>query len=228
VFKNGPFRRSVFAVLLALFLLGVFILVNYYLFYLDSHQTPDTIERVEREILPVQFEGGGSRLAFHDFEWGNIHDTASHLAEPGYFSKQSLKMNPGVPFSPGLWIKFKDIPASLPKRIQSPVSPDSVATNDNSIWIRAGGFVWFSCPPADLKCSLVATCNHNGANYKYMFVGLETENLISNQWNYVSIDYRVPSPADPEDVLQAYFWFRGDGEMLVDDVEVNVFTEVAR
>jgi hypothetical protein len=40
----------------------------------------------------------------------------------------------------------------------------------------------------------------------------------------VSIDYRIPPPPDHEDVLQAYFWYRGNGELLVDDVEVDLFT----
>ena len=115
-------------------------------------------------------------------------------------------MGAGVPYSPGLWTRFKDL------------------NPGDSSWIRVTGFVWFSFPAAGLKCNLVATCNHKGLNYKYMFVDLGRENLKPGQWNKVGIDYRIPTPPDPEDVLQAYFWYRGGGEMLVDDINIVIFT----
>lgn len=139
---------------------------------------------VEPEQLPAAFEGKGRQLAFHDAE---------------------TRLNPEVPFSPGLWVKFKDL---------GPV---------DSAWIRATGNVWFSCPASEVKCSLVATCNHNGTNYKYMFVALEYADLKPNQWNRVSIDYLIPLAPDPEDVLQAYFWYRGNGEILVDDIKIEFY-----
>ena len=194
--------------LTALFLLGVFISVNYYRFYRDSHQTIDPLAGVEREKLPAALEGKGKRLAYHDFEAGNAGDSASNLAVAGHGGKQSLKMSSRVPFSPGLWIKFRDLNPA------------------DSAWIRVTGYVWFSCLPAQAKCSLVATCNHNGVNYKYLFIPIETENLQQNQWNRVSIEYRIPLAPDRDDVLQAYFWYRGKGELLVDDVEVELFEPV--
>ena len=115
-------------------------------------------------------------------------------------------MSSKVPFSPGLWIKFTDLHPG------------------DDLWIRASGYVWFSCPAAEAKCSLVATCNHNGVNYKYMFVPIEKEEVKPGQWNRISIDYHVPPPPSREDVLQAYFWYRGNGVMLVDDIEVKFFT----
>ncbi len=189
----------------AVFLLGVFILVNLYLSYQDLHKISDPSEIIEREKLPADLEGDGRRLAFHDFESGNATDTASHLSTRGHTGKQSLKMNSRVVFSPGLWIRFKDL------------------NPGDSCWIRATGYVWFSGSPSDVKCCLVATCNHQGVNFKYMFVALEKEKLQPNRWNRISIDYHVPPAPDPEDVVQAYFWYRGNGELLVDDVEVTLF-----
>ncbi|MEI7898372.1 MAG: hypothetical protein WCJ26_15145, partial [bacterium] len=72
-------------------------------------------------------------------------------------------------------------------------------------------------------CSLVATCNHNGINYKYMSVPVEKEAVKPNQWNKICIDYRIPPPPGREDILQVYFWYRGSGEMLVDDIVVNIY-----
>ena len=206
MFNNGLSRRSLFAGLSALFLLVVFIVVNEQRSYQDSHKILHQFEGIEREQIPENINLQAKQIAFHDFESGNAADPASHLAPSGHDSRQSFEMSQQVQFSPGLWIKFKDLKP-----------PDSS-------WIRATGYIWFSCPPAGAKCSLVATCNHKGVNYKYMFVPFETENLKPNQWNRVSIDYRIPKAPDGEDVLQAYFWYRGNGVMLVDDIEVKFFT----
>jgi hypothetical protein len=165
-------------------LLGFFILVFYFLGRTDFDAAVDPLQVAEREYLPEHLEGKGTRLAFHE---------------------QSLKLNSGMPFSPGLWIRFSDL---------NPGDQD---------WIRATGLVWFSCPADEVKCSLVATCNHNGVNFKYMFVALEYENLLPNQWNRVSIDYRIPPAPRGDDVLQAYFWHRGGAELLVDDIEIEYY-----
>ena len=198
-----PSRKSLFTVFSAILLLGVFILVNYCRSYQDSHQTIDPWANIEREKLPAHLEGKGKRLAFHDFESGNANDTASNLSFLGHGGKQSLKMSQKVPFSPGLWIRFNDLKPG------------------DSSWIRVSGHVWFSCPVSEAKCSLVATCNHNGINYKYMFVPVENEAVKPGQWNRISIDYHIPPAPDRQDVLQAYFWYRGNGEMLVDDIEIT-------
>jgi hypothetical protein len=204
--KYGISRNTVLAGLAAFFILLAFILVNYYRSYQEQHQTPDPFAREARETVPESLEGTAKRLVFHDFEWGNINDTASHLALTGHSGKQSYKMSSTVPYSPGLWIKFKELKPG------------------DSSWIRATAYVWFSSRPGDIKCNLIATCNHKGVNFKYVFIELETENLKPDQWNRVSIDYRIPRAPDPEDVLQAYFWYRGRGEMFVDDIEVKYFT----
>ncbi len=202
---KGLSRRTVFAGLVGIFLFGVFILVNCYRSYRETNQTIDRLAGHERETLPAQLEDKGKRLAWHDFEWGNPLDTNTRLSFSGYNSKQSFKLNSRAPFSPGLWIKFKDL---IP---------------GDSLWVRATGYVWFDCAPDEVKCYLVATCNHNGINYKYMYIDLEKENLQPSRWNRVSIDYLIPQAPDPEDVVQAYFWHRGGGEILIDDVEITLF-----
>ncbi|MFZ4521614.1 MAG: hypothetical protein ACOYNC_07910 [Bacteroidales bacterium] len=205
---NGLSRKTVLAGLLAMFLLGVFILFNVFRSYRDSHGVSDPLSNPEREQLPPGFEGSGKRLAFYDFESGNANDSASHLTFSGHSGKQSLKMSSKVSFSPGLWIKFKDLKPG------------------DSSWIRVTGYVWFTCPPGEVTCNLVATCNHAGVNFKYMFVALENENLGAGKWNKVTIDYHIPPAPDAEDVVQAYFWYRGKGEMLVDDIDAEYFNTI--
>jgi hypothetical protein len=210
VAENGLSRGTFFAGLTAVILLGVFIAVNDFLAYSDLHRILLPFSEIEREKLPDGLEGQAKRLAFHDFEAGNAADAASHLASSGNNGKQSLKMNSDVQFSPGISIKFKDL------------------NPGDSSWIRATGFVWFSCPPSEAKCSLVATCNHNGINYKYMFVPVENEPVKPGQWNRVCLDYQIPEAPDREDLLQVYFWYRGNGEMLVDDIDIEYYTQVQK
>ncbi|MCK9421896.1 MAG: hypothetical protein M0Q38_04810 [Bacteroidales bacterium] len=202
---DGGSRKLIFAALSGLVLLGVFILWNGLREEKALHKKPDLSKNIDREQLPDTTGFRSRRLVFYDFEWGNPEDTATHLFSAGYNSKQSFCMKPWVPFAPGLWIRFRDL-----------------LVHDSS-WLRATGYVWFSCPPAEVKCSLVATCNHNGVNFKYMSVPLEMENLVPNRWNKVTIDYRIPPVPDKEDVLQAYFWNRGTGKVLVDDFEVRLY-----
>lgn len=190
----------------AMALLGIFISWNYWLEMRSLKANPDQREIPEREYLHDSAELSSRRLEYHDFESGNAADTATHLALTGHTGKQSLRMTSRVSFSPGIWIKFKDL------------------NPGDSSWIRVTGYVWFSCGPDEVKCNLVATCNHKGVNFKYMFVPLEFENLKANQWNRVSIDYHIPQAPDEEDVLQAYFWYRGNKEMLVDNIEVEFYT----
>jgi hypothetical protein len=206
-FKPGRFFG---AGLGAVLLLGAFIVTNSQLAFQDSHKALSPFAGIEREHIPPGLSLQEKKLAFHDFESGNVSDSASHLASTGHGGKQSLVLSPLASFSPGLWIKFKELDP-----------PDSS-------WIRVTGYVWFSCPPAEAKCSLVATCNHRGINYKYMFIPFETENLQPNRWNRVSIDYRIPRAPDRDDVLQAYFWNRGNERLLVDDINVALFTNQNR
>jgi len=202
---NRPIFQILLSLVLAVALLGIFIGLNYFLNERSLHRNPDQDGSNEREQIPETTGLKARRLAFYDFEWGNASDTSLHLATTGHGGKQSLRMSSSVPFSPGLWVRFKDL------------NPGDHA------WIRAAGYVWFTCPPEEAKCSLVVTCNHNGINYKYMFIPVEKEDVKSGQWNRISIDYRIPQASDAEDVLQAYFWYRGKGEVLVDDIEIEFF-----
>ena len=194
-------------VILAFFLLGIFILVNEYRSFQDTHQSIGPFADIEREQLPGHLEGKGKLLAFHDFESGNINDTALHLTAKGHSGKQSLRLSSHVHYSPGLWIRFSELRPG------------------DSSWLRGSGYIWFSGRPEDVKCSLVATCNHQGTTFKYMFIPLENENLKPGQWNKVAIDYRIPPAPSADDVFQFYFWYRGNEEALVDDVKVEFWAD---
>jgi len=199
------FRKQLFATFSGLILLGIFIGWNYILHLNSQQNNSNQVIMNEREHIPEKSGLTPIRLAYYDFESGDIANPDLHLSASGHQSNQSMKLDLRVPFSPGLWIQFKDL------------------THSDSSWIRASGYIWFSCPVSEVKCSLVATCNHKGINYKYMFIPLEKEDVKPNQWNKINIDYHIPPAPDKEDVLQAYFWYRGKGEILVDEIEVTFF-----
>lgn len=109
------------------------------------------------------------------------------------------------PFSPGPAVPFRDL---------EPVG---------NTWLRAEAEVCFRGCCDSLKCSLVATCNHKGTNYKYMSLPLELLNLKSGQWNRINMDYKVPRGVYPEDLVQVYFWYRGGEEVKCEKITVNSY-----
>ncbi len=199
------FPRIIAVFATAVALLGIFVAVNYITGERSLEISRKQGELHEAEKMADTVGLTSKRLVYQDFEWGNPADTASHLAAMGHRGKQSLRMKPWVPYSPGLWMKFKELKPG------------------DSTWLRITGFVWFSCLPQDVKCSLVATCNRKGVNFKYMFLALEKEKMKPNQWNEIIMDYRIPRAPDGEDVVQVYFWYRGKGEMLVDDIDIRLY-----
>jgi len=190
----------------ALVLLGIFVGWNFLLNERSQDKDAGKVGIPEKEQVPDVKGLTARRLAFHDFETGDAGDTVLHLARTGHGGKQSLKMGAQVPFSPGLWIKFRDLDPG------------------DSSWIRATGFVWFDGLPTAVNCWLVVTCNRDGVNFKYMHFDLGKENLLPGRWNRVSIDYRIPPVHSPGDVLQAYFWYRGGAVILIDDIEIELIT----
>ena len=59
--------------------------------------------------------------------------------------------------------------------------------------------------------------------FKYRLLELEKQNLKPGIWNEVTMDYLTPFFEDKNDPVQAYFWYRGQKEILVDDFEIMVF-----
>ena len=205
--ENSQQLRKIIPVLTATGLLLIFIYFNEYRAQQVKNRITGLYDNLEKERLPDTSGWKSKTLAFHDFAGGNPDDTASHISAKGFSGKNSLILSPRVPFSPGLWIRFRELKPT------------------DSSWIRATGYVWISDDPESLRCSLVATCNHKGTNFKYMFIPLEIEKLTPGSWNKVVIDYRIPAPVNGDDIIQAYFWYRGKGQLLVDDIKIQYYSK---
>jgi len=207
--EANNYRNVLPAALTGLVLLGMFILWNDCQGRRDLRKKKETLRVVDREQLPDTSGYRSKQWVFYDFEWGNPADTTLHLTLTGHNSRQSFCLKPWMPFSPGLWVQFKDLPGG------------------DSCWIRVSGSVWAPPGSDSLPCDLVVTCNHNNLNLKYVSFPVEEANLQRGAWNRITLDYRIPDPPDKEDVLKAYFWYRGDGEMLVDNIRAVLFEKVA-
>ena len=202
--RPNPVKYRYAPLLAALALLGVFVAWNEYR-GAQSKKVQKSEVPVEQEQLPDTTGMRRTRLAAHDFEGADAADPAQHLSTKGHDSRLSYRLTPDAPFSPGLWIKHRDLPRG------------------KELWLRASGYVLFEGPDSLAKCSLVATCNHAGVNFKYMAV--EPLTPVAGQWNRVAVDYRIPPAPDGEDVVQVYFWLRGSHEVLVDDVVIELFMD---
>jgi hypothetical protein len=69
----------------------------------------------------------------------------------------------------------------------------------------------------------VTTCNQQGINYKYIYLPLERSKLPTGRWSKIVLDYQIPRGARPDDVIQSYLWYRGKGEMRLDEIEVIIY-----
>lgn len=73
--------------------------------------------------------------------------------------------------------------------------------------------------------SLVATFEHKGKAYKYRALDSEkiNDNLQLNQWNTVSMTYLTPDIRSKKDRLSVYYWLRGNKDLLVGQIEIEVW-----
>ena len=144
-------------------------------------------------------------LAYYDFEQSDQDYSGYQTADVARTGKYSLKLTPGFHFSPGIWIKFKDL------------------TNQGSVWIRATGYVYFTSTAREALASLVMTCCHEGMALKYQTLDIEKENFLPDKWNKVTLDYETPVISDRDDLLQVYFWYRGKDALYLDDFIIEIF-----
>jgi len=162
-------------------------------------------ETNEKEFLADTSHFKSRKLAAFSFEQPDPDNPGLYCKDTANSGSYSLRLSRKADFSPAVSIPYKDL------------------SKKDFVWIRSTGFVYFTCKPEDVKCSLVITCNHKGTAFKYRMLELEKENLKPGHWNLVTMDYQTPYFEDRDDLLQSYFWYRGEKQVLVDDFEVTVF-----
>jgi len=119
--------------------------------------------------------------------------------------KGSQKLNGSYPYSAGPDIMFKDI------------------TSKDHACIRAGVWIYIPETYSEELPLLVITFHHKGEAYKYRTVEIPKDSLIKGQWKYLTADYLTPEVRSPEDNLKVYIWHRGQQDIWIDDLVVDIF-----
>ncbi|MFZ4563556.1 MAG: hypothetical protein ACOYNU_09290 [Bacteroidales bacterium] len=159
----------------------------------------------EREFLSDTAGYTPKVIVFYDFEQPDQANPGNFCRDTAYAGSYSLRMSRKMEFSPGINAPYGEL------------------TKKDFAWIRASAWIYFTCKPEEAACGLVITCNRNGKAYKYRQLELEKANLKTGMWNRVTVDYMTPYFDDKTNTLQAYFWCRGDKEILVDNFEIRLF-----
>ena len=157
----------------------------------------DPEDYTERTLGFDGFEKPGSPLK-------NYCDTLSHSGKYSYI------LDKDHVFSPNIHSAYEDI------------------TTKDHIWIRASIYVYPVFDPSDNPGSLVVTMDHKGGAYGYHTADIEkkTYNVKPNQWNKLQLEVLSPPIRSGRDHLSVYFWDRGQKEIFVDDLKVEVFVPV--
>jgi hypothetical protein len=138
------------------------------------------------------------------FENGANMPGRGYTADQHHSGKWSLRLSPEVQFSPNLTYQYKQLSTS------------------DIFWIRVSAWVYFTCSPEDVKCSIVITSRKHRHEFKYRGIDLEKMNLVPGKWQYVHMDYLSPYMENRNDLLIAYLWYRGDKEVYIDDFSLTV------
>ncbi len=119
----------------------------------------------------------------------------------------SLRMDGDFRFSPSYRVKFKNL------------------TDHYYAWVRASVWIYPVAEPLNNEALLVITFSFNGKSYKYRAASMNHDNftLKMNQWNLITRDYMTPEPRTPNDEMQVYVWYRGQDNIYIDDLKVELF-----
>lgn len=95
-------------------------------------------------------------------------------------------------------------------------------TTEDHVWLRASVAVKLPEGHAGETPCLVVTMARKEGNYGYRTACADT--APAGQWVTLSMDYLTPNIRDPRDRVQVYVWHRGRTPVLIDDLNVEVFT----
>jgi hypothetical protein len=163
----------------------------------EQNNIKETLEN-ENDYIP-------RKAGIYCFENGASMAGHGYTSDQHHSGKWSLRLSPEVQFSPNLVFQYKQL------------------SHSDIFWIRASAWVYFTCNPEDVKCSIVITSRRHRHEYKYRGADLEKMNLEPGKWQYVHMDYLSPYMENRDDLLNAYFWYRGDKEVYIDDFTLTVF-----
>jgi hypothetical protein len=164
-----------------------------------------SLDNEEKEGLPASDKFFARVLASYNFEKPTKEELPGFCKDTANTGVYSFRMDRNHAFSPGINIPYSEL------------------SKKDFAWIQACGYVYFTCKPEEVVCGLAITCNQDGKPYKYRILPLNKANLQPFTWNKVCLDYMTPYLEDKSGAVQVYFWYHGEKELLVDDIEIKLF-----
>jgi hypothetical protein len=97
-------------------------------------------------------------------------------------------------------------------------------SSKDHIWVRASAWIYNKEPYSVNPTSLVVNFVHAGRSCKYKALDTENLNLTPGTWQKISVDYLTPYLKSEKDTLMVYIWHRGEKGVLIDNLEVEIFS----
>jgi len=147
-------------------------------------------------------------IAVNDFEFPEQYKEQFFVSDIVFNGKYSFKLDTSNWFSVPIKKEYKDL------------------TNDYYAWVRASiEFYPTSEDFSNDELLLVVTFIYNGWNHKYRTISTKQlgESIKPNEWNTLSMDYLTPEVRTKNEELRIYAWYRGNSEILIDHLVVEVF-----
>ncbi len=177
--------------------------------------TPPT-EEIESLLLVPRSLGGDDELKNPDdyylYRTYEMNFEGSLLSVSGDSLKTDTRevviLTPENPFTPALEIPF-----------------NRLAMADHA-FLKVRGTVFVDgIDVAENPFSMVITFDHKGGNYKYRGKDYEhyPHEIIPLSWNVLERLYLTPEPRSKTDQVRIYFWLRGQGQLPVEKLEVEVW-----
>jgi hypothetical protein len=170
------------------------------------------IERPSTDIesLPENVEFAREVLYSNDFEKKEDAPAERYDTSFTYSGSYSVKMDSTYQFSPGFFIRFRDL------------TDNYYAWISSSVKIKADEDI----NPDDVL--LISTFDYKGKYYKYRSGKLSTGKVtdLGGGWKELRLDYLTPEPRSKRDKLSVYVWYRGKKPIFIDDLKVEIFNPV--
>lgn len=160
-----------------------------------------------RELLTNEDRFARRVVCSYDFESITAGNSAYYDSSFSHSGKQSYRLGPDNIYSPAFEMPFKEI------------------TRSYYGWIRATVWIYKTGDPSLNESLLVVHFNYDHRPYKYRAVSYKNMHMPfqPGQWNRITIDYMTPEVRTPDDPLKVYVWYRGQGDVYIDDFTVEVF-----
>lgn len=116
---------------------------------------------------------------------------------------------------------------SLDKNHQfvGPITPYSTFNGNPLINIYVSAKVYFE--KLNEPFSLIISVENKGNKIQYKAIESEKLNLKENTWNDIYLEIVSPTEhKNPDDEIRTYIWYRGENEIFVDDMHVEVLEKI--